>query len=196
MSTYILCHSGTELYHHGITGMKWGVRRYQNKDGSYTPDGIIRYERKNKKYANRIKKYSGKINRLSKKQMKYTKKLSKGEGTFFNSPEKLGKKSYKIAKKNKKLSKKINRLQRKEIRNRKYIDYMTKQNHKINPSLDWELNDRRRYLSQPLSKRIKENLETTYAIYNYGRDHRDAIPVAPGVWAIPPKKKEERKGNK
>lgn len=28
-----------ELYHHGIKGMKWGVRRFQNKDGSYTPVG-------------------------------------------------------------------------------------------------------------------------------------------------------------
>lgn len=28
-----------ELYHWGIKGMKWGVRRYQNKDGSYTPAG-------------------------------------------------------------------------------------------------------------------------------------------------------------
>ena len=34
----IYCYN-TELYHHGIKGMKWGVRHYQNKDGTYTALG-------------------------------------------------------------------------------------------------------------------------------------------------------------
>jgi hypothetical protein len=34
-----------EIYHHGVKGMKWGVRRYQNADGSLTSAGKKRQAR-------------------------------------------------------------------------------------------------------------------------------------------------------
>lgn len=40
--TYVIIY-GDELYHHGIKGQKWGVRRFQNADGSLKPAGRKRY---------------------------------------------------------------------------------------------------------------------------------------------------------
>ena len=45
-----------ELKHYGIPGMKWGVRRYQNKDGTYTKAGKKRnFKKIEKAYLNDIK---------------------------------------------------------------------------------------------------------------------------------------------
>jgi hypothetical protein len=44
-----------ELKHYGIKGMKWGVRRYQNADGSLTSEGEKRYGRDKRENASKKK---------------------------------------------------------------------------------------------------------------------------------------------
>lgn len=59
-----------ELYHAGIKGMKWGVRRYQNKDGTLTEAGKKRYSNwsDDAKTAASIKKKS--VNEMSNAELK------------------------------------------------------------------------------------------------------------------------------
>ena len=50
-----------ELMHYGVLGMKWGVRRYQNKDGSLTPAGKKKVSNDSKMYKHKYEKASNAI---------------------------------------------------------------------------------------------------------------------------------------
>ena len=65
-----------ELYHHGVKGMKWGVRRYQNSDGSLTPKGRKRAERDMSELSNnKRKQYRPDANKWVKEDLNRSKRL-------------------------------------------------------------------------------------------------------------------------
>lgn len=79
-----------ELCHHGIKGQKWGVRRYQNADGSLTDAGRKHYEKKDVKWADKnydkiykkaYKKSEKELNKWMKSELnpKYSAQLQSGK---------------------------------------------------------------------------------------------------------------------
>lgn len=65
------------LEHHGILGQKWGIRRYQNFDGSYTKAGLERYGRSKEKYEKKREEY--RTIKRDKTKSRYEKQLAKGK---------------------------------------------------------------------------------------------------------------------
>lgn len=65
-NNYVLGPNG-ELYHWGIKGMRWGVRRYQNKDGSLTAAGRKRYSEEEAKLKAREKVIKGREKEAARK---------------------------------------------------------------------------------------------------------------------------------
>lgn len=68
------------LMHYGVKGMKWGVRRYQNYDGSYTQKGLARFRKSEEKYDDAKSRYTSAKNsgnradaKLAKRDMKTAK---------------------------------------------------------------------------------------------------------------------------
>lgn len=76
-----------ELYHYGVKGQKWGVRRYRNDDGTLTPAGKKRYDRDVRE--NNARKKENRINidgpdpkRWAKEDLSRTKKAVDSASNF------------------------------------------------------------------------------------------------------------------
>lgn len=67
---------GNEIEHHGVLGMRWGIRRYQNKDGSLTSAGKKRYIKQKEKLDSYKERQVHKVNKsISNKYDKVVKML-------------------------------------------------------------------------------------------------------------------------
>lgn len=84
MSVYMAVSKGeASLSHHGILGQKWGIRRYQNPDGTLTPEGKSRYGNMENITNSPLSKKSERLQRkvssaeTDEKRSKYNKALNK-----------------------------------------------------------------------------------------------------------------------
>ena len=70
-----------ELWHHGIKDQRWGIRRFQNEDGSLTPAGKERYRKYSNRYAEKAD--SAKAEGNTKKEKQY-RSISRGAEALAN----------------------------------------------------------------------------------------------------------------
>ena len=77
----------TYLIHYGIEGQKWGVKRFQNEDGTYTTEGLQR--RREALQNGASKEELKRINEVAKRELIYNKNLIKKQSSINRKFDKL-----------------------------------------------------------------------------------------------------------
>ncbi len=131
------------LYHHGIPGMKWGVRRYQNKDGSLTAAG-----------RKRAAKLENQYNKLTGKKMG-----NKSDDKSSNKPKRLT---------NEELKEKTNRLRLENEYARETSNYKALHPQKISKGKAF-VNSLKNDVVKPAAKEAGKRVLTNY-LEKVGKD--------------------------
>lgn len=190
--------NNAELYHHGVKGQRWGIRRYQNKDGSLTAYGKKRYAKELAKLEaekKRVRQYEQTAKKMSKlddmrKDLDERKKALKPDAT----PEPVKQQKVQSAPQKRKLSE----LSNEEIQAK--IDRMNLENKykelaqaRIDAVSKKEVSKGRKFAEEVLTNAGK-NIATQTAAWALGTGVNKVIEMAFGEKdAINPKKGQKDK---
>lgn len=144
------------LCHHGTKGQKWGVRRYQNPDGSLTDEGRRRYGRSERSYRDE----NGKLTKVGKKKLKTTQSNLRGL------EDKIAKSQYAYDKQSKIVDKNLKKMSKGKI-----VDDFAEQEYvrdKMKADLEKDLANYKKYADYALSTFGNKKISTI----NSGKDAR------------------------